>query len=231
MSHSIENIRLFQNKSKPEECLDIHFYLRFYLIVATCLSGLLAGMTSTMGKMWLETVSFEKGFGMFFNYQCWITGLSVAFTVYANLTNLNMTISLFPQLQVLPAYECCVILGILICGGIIMKEFSMYTVPQIVMIFIGSSIAIIGIMFRVSMLEEEDDVAKSQIFMDTVDDPVSIENKEGCQQDYVTVQFGDDEKELANHDIKSFNEVIKFIERKAMDESFGSNNCLKLRHI
>ena len=199
MSHSIENIRQFQNKTKPEGCLNIHFYLRLYLIVANCLSGLLAGMTSTMGKMFLETISFEEGSSMFFNYQCWVTGLSVAFTVYTNLMNLNMTISLFPQLQVMPAYECCVILGILICGGIIMKELSMYTVPQIFMIFIGSSIAIIGIMIRVSMLEEEDDVAKSQIFMDCVEDPVSIEKKEGCQQDYITMQFGDDEKELANH--------------------------------
>lgn len=114
-------------------------------------------MTSTMGKMFLEICAIEEGYDWFFNPLAWLTGISVCFTVFSNLYNLNFTIGLFNQLQVMPTYECSIILGTLVSGGIIMNEFGLYELRQLLLIFLGSSIAIVGIMYKVCMLEAYED--------------------------------------------------------------------------
>jgi hypothetical protein len=47
----------------------------------------------------------------------------------------------------------------MVSGGIVMNEFKLYELRQLLLIFVGSSIAIVGIMVKVCMLEisEEDE--------------------------------------------------------------------------
>jgi hypothetical protein len=59
--------------------------------------------------------------------------------------------------MVMPTYECCVIFGTLVSGGIVMDEFSYYATSQLYFIFLGSTISISGIMYKVCKLEPEDD--------------------------------------------------------------------------
>ena len=56
----------------------------------------------------------------------------------------------------MPPYESCVIFGNLLAGGFIMNEFKAYTTSEIVFLFIGCIIAVFGILYKVSMLDEED---------------------------------------------------------------------------
>ena len=113
-----------------------------------------------MGKMFLQVISFEEGWHFLINPMAWITGLSVVFTVFSNLANLNATLRLYSQLMVMPTYECCIILGTLLSGGIVMNEFSYYGTKQLLTIFCGTSIAFVGIMYKICMLEINDEVRK-----------------------------------------------------------------------
>ena len=56
----------------------------------------------------------------------------------------------------MPPYESCVIFGNLLAGGFIMNEFKAYTTSEIVFLFVGCAIAVFGILYKVSMLDEED---------------------------------------------------------------------------
>jgi hypothetical protein len=75
----------------------------------------------------------------------------------------------------MPTYECSIILGTLVSGGIVMKEFYMYESKQLMFIFIGSCIAICGIMYRVCLLEEEDLFQSSEKHSEYDNNTVDIE--------------------------------------------------------
>ena len=85
----------------------------------------------------------------------WVFTVLTFGSMLCNLINLNRSVSLFSQLHVMPTYECSIIFGTLLSGGIIMEEFSYYTPQQLTLIFIGSSICVIGIMWKVCLLELE----------------------------------------------------------------------------
>ena len=56
----------------------------------------------------------------------------------------------------MPTYECCIIFGNLISGGLIMNEFDQYTYKQLSFIALGCSICCLGIMYKVCTLESSD---------------------------------------------------------------------------
>jgi hypothetical protein len=62
----------------------------------------------------------------------------------------------------MPNFESCNIFGNLLAGGFIMAEFQAYKTTEIVFVFIGCSLAVFGILYKVSMLDEED-IEKSLI--------------------------------------------------------------------
>ena len=93
--------------------------------MANLMSGMFGGMTSTMGKMFILIATFKSGF--VHSFLAWGTGLSVIGMVVSNYYNLNLIVALYSQLIVLPTYECCIILGTLVSGGIVMQEFLFYT--------------------------------------------------------------------------------------------------------
>ena len=121
------------------------------------LSGLFGGMTSTMGKLFMSVCHYQSGLDFLTTPMAWATGLPVIFSVFSNLANLNSTISLYSQLMVMPTYECCIIIGSLLCGGFVMGELDYYGEKELLMIGLGSSICVSGIMYKVCMLEPEND--------------------------------------------------------------------------
>jgi len=95
------------------------------------LSGTLAGMNCVLGKLFALVASqnyiLKNPLLIVFEEGCWITGIMVVFSVFGNLINLNITISLYSQLITMPTYECCIIFGTFMSGGVVMGEFGYYT--------------------------------------------------------------------------------------------------------
>jgi hypothetical protein len=56
----------------------------------------------------------------------------------------------------MPTYECAIIFGNLISGGLIMNEFAQYSYTNLAFIAVGSSTCMFGIMYKVCTLENED---------------------------------------------------------------------------
>lgn len=75
-------------------------------------------------------------------------GLTLAFCIVSNLSNLNHSMSMFSQLHVLPIYESCCIFFNLISGGLILGEFALYTREQLCYIMFGCLLSISGILFK-----------------------------------------------------------------------------------
>ena len=117
------------------------------------LSGIFGGMTSTCCKLFLRIAEYEEGTLFLRDPIAWLFIILITASMIANLVNLNKTITLFSQLQVMPTYECCVIFGTLQTGGVILGEFSFYTNTQLSLIFLGSSICITGILWKICLLE------------------------------------------------------------------------------
>jgi len=109
-----------------------------------------------MGKNFLQVVSYESMWSWLTNPMALLCGLSVCFTLYCNLFLLNGTIGMYSQLQVLPIYECCIIIGTLISGGIINEELQLYEFQQLMFIGVGSCIIMMGIMMKICFLEVDD---------------------------------------------------------------------------
>lgn len=179
--------------------------LRAYLLSVCLLSGCLSGMVTTMGKMWLVLVTLKPISSLLSDPFFYLCGLSVFFCVWSSVVNLNATIRLYSQLLVMPTYECCIIIGTFVSGGLVMGEFSYYSMHQLSFIFIGSCIAISGIMYKVIALEV-DDVQKQPDFQN-----------EDCVLD-----FNEGKK-------RRFEEMIKFILTQKVEpkKDFENNSSIK----
>lgn len=105
--------------------------------------------------MFLLVCSFCPGISFLWEPLAWLTGMSVVFSVFSNVYNLNSTIALYSQLLVMPTYECSIIIGTLLSGGIVMQEFAFYKHQQLLIIMVGTCLAITGIMYKVCMLEAD----------------------------------------------------------------------------
>lgn len=126
LKHDKHAIQMIQGTSRSE-IFNLNFCLRFYLILVNVLSGCFSGMTVVNAKMFLE-ITGKKDPQEFLSDSMWyLTLVLMVSMVLCNLRNLNQTISLYSQLLVMPTYECCIICGTLLAGGIVMNEFSYYT--------------------------------------------------------------------------------------------------------
>ena len=134
--------------------------LRAFLILTNLLSGTLSGITCCLGKLMIM-VFVSPGVVSdplsIFKMRCaWLLALCVNITVWSNLFNLNLTVSLYSQLITMPTYECCILLGTFMSGGVVMGEFSYYTNKQLIIILVGLCTCMSGIMYKVCMLENAD---------------------------------------------------------------------------
>ena len=86
--------------------------------------------------------------------------LLIAASMVANLIGLNHTLSLFPQLKVIPAYQSSQIICTMLSGGIILNEFQGYSAPQLIANFFGSVICILGLTWNNEILSGIQKVAQ-----------------------------------------------------------------------
>lgn len=159
-------LKIIQGKPMPG-IFKLNFWLRFYLILVNVLSGCFSGFTVVNAKMCIEITSKKAPQDLFTDPMWYLTFVLMATMIISNLANLNQTISLYSQLLVMPTYECCIICGTLMAGGIVMNEFTYYTSQQLCLIFMGSLIAICGILYKVCVLEAEDIQQKTLTEMST----------------------------------------------------------------
>lgn len=144
-------------EDKDKDFFSLHIFIRAFLLLSSILSGVLCGLTAVMGKIFIITLSNSTGIlDVVTNVSAWITGISVVVTVFSNLINVNITVSLYSQLITMPTYECAIIFGNLISGGLIMNEFAQYSYTNLGFIAVGSSLCMLGIMYKVCMLENAD---------------------------------------------------------------------------
>jgi hypothetical protein len=59
-----------------------------------------------------------------------------------------------------------VIVGNLLSGGIVMNEFDFYSKDQLMMLFCGTFICVIGIFYKVSMIEDIKVLSKNSMKSD-----------------------------------------------------------------
>ena len=96
--NTMENVYHFQGitEEKDKDFFSLHIFIRAFLLLANVLSGVLCGLTAVMGKIFIMTSSRSTGiFDLATNVSAWITGLSCCTTVFSNLVNVNITVSLY----------------------------------------------------------------------------------------------------------------------------------------
>jgi len=117
-------------------------------MLTSLLSGIFAGLAASNAKLLTNIFKFyEPGEYLLLAATYLHVGL-ILVGIGANFLNLNITIGLYSQLAAMPPYESSVIIGNLLCGGIVMNEFQHYELYQLCIIFAGSFICINGILYR-----------------------------------------------------------------------------------
>ena len=141
------------NVADKEERMNLHVTLQSFLVVTSMLSGMLCGVTSVAMKLALEIVTLAPHYVT--NYMLYAMIMTLALTSLLNFLNLTTTLMLYSQLYTMPPYESAVIFGNLLAGGFIMNEFQDYSYMAIFILFIGSAIAVFGILYKVRFIDEE----------------------------------------------------------------------------
>lgn len=116
------------------------------------LSGGLCGLTSTAMKLALDIFVFSPA--CWSEYMFYVMMAALLLTSFLNFLNLTTTLMLYSQLYTMPSYESSIIFGNLMAGGFIMNEFVNYTALQLFFLFLGSAIAVAGILYKVRYIDE-----------------------------------------------------------------------------
>jgi hypothetical protein len=94
----MDDVYYFQgiSEEKDKDLISLHIFIRAFLLLSSILSGILCGLTAVMGKIFIITCSNSDGmYDIATNVSAWITGASVVATVFSNLINVNITVSLY----------------------------------------------------------------------------------------------------------------------------------------
>jgi hypothetical protein len=86
----------------------------------------------------------------------YICAFTAVFGLVYTLYNQNINLSYYSQLLVMPVFLCSVIIGTLLSGCFILGEFKYYNKQELWIIAVGNSISIIGIIYKVCVLEAKD---------------------------------------------------------------------------
>ena len=122
----------------------------------------------------------------------------------------------------MPTYECCVIFGNLISGGLIMDEFAQYSYRNLVFIGVGCSLCMLGIMYKVCTLETADVLKIESDKFSTQPEGQEIEmtlnsKKKTSDEKFMKVSDSNDDlefKNFENHEnANTFDEIIKSLQQ------------------
>ena len=117
-------------------------------MLTSLLSGMFAGLAASNAKLLSNIFKFYDPGEYLAIGATYLHVALILIGIGANFFNLNITIGLYSQLAAMPPYESSVIIGNLLCGGIVMSEFDHYRAWQLSIIFAGSFVCINGILYR-----------------------------------------------------------------------------------
>ena len=117
-------------------------------MLTSLVSGIFAGLAASNAKLLSNIFKYFPPGEYFSLGATYLHAGLILVGIGANFLNLNITIGLYSQLAAMPPYESSVIIGNLLCGGIVMNEFEHYEAYQLGLIFAGSFICINGILYR-----------------------------------------------------------------------------------
>ena len=102
-------------------------HARSFLMLTSVLSGCIIGLLTSNSKLFTESIKMCDSIAdMIINPYIYFFGGMMMLTMAANFYNLNITMSMYSQLYVLPFYESCSICFNLLSGLAIMGEFELY---------------------------------------------------------------------------------------------------------
>lgn len=153
-----ELCQLQGRKVQEGKLLTITTHVRCFLMITSMLSGCLIGLLTSNTKLFTESIRMSESIAaVIVNPFVYLSGAMVIACLSSNFYNLNVTMSMYSQLYVLPFYESCSICFNLVSGLVLMGEFELYTALQLSCIFIGCLISVTGILLKLLVLEAYDD--------------------------------------------------------------------------
>lgn len=146
-----------QGQEVKDNFFNIRTHVRSFLLLTSILSGCIIGLLTSNTKMFTETVKMSSSYAStIINPFFYLFGGNMFICMTANFYNLNITMSLYSQLYVLPFYESCSICFNLVSGLMLMGERDLYSKQQLSCIFIGCLISVSGILLKLQTLEAYD---------------------------------------------------------------------------
>jgi len=131
--------------------MSMKLHLRIFLLLTCIFSGIFVGLLTCSSKLTFETIKLADN--PYLNPFVYLLIICNVLCIVGSLYNLNLLFKRFSQLYVLPISEACLILANLLSGGIIMAEFKLYSYGQLILVFLGCFISLLGIFVKMSKLE------------------------------------------------------------------------------
>ena len=154
MRNSFKNLQLYQGIEESTKSFSIITHVKLFLLITSLFSGCFVSIFLSHGKLVQEFMKNSDGIGEALkNPLFYILQINTFLGMFINFYNLNITMSKYSQLYVMPFYESCSMFFNLITGIMLIGEGELYTNSQLTKIFIGNIVCITGIFLKMSTLE------------------------------------------------------------------------------
>lgn len=139
---------------ETSESSPVAFHVKMFLLLTSLFSGCFVSIFLSHGKLVQEFMKNSGDLGdALSNPLFYILAINTFLGMFINFYNLNVTMSMYSQLYVMPFYESCSMFFNLITGIMLIGEGELYTTTQLICIFIGNIVCITGIFLKMSVLE------------------------------------------------------------------------------
>jgi hypothetical protein len=124
MRNTRDELFYLQDQKDKRQFWTVRTHVRTFLIITSVLSGCLIGLLTSNSKLFTESIKMSHTIpAMIINPYIYFFGGMMIILMSSAFYNLNLTMSLYSQLFVLPFYESCSICFNLASGLLIMGEF------------------------------------------------------------------------------------------------------------
>lgn len=112
------------------------------------LTGVYSGVSAVATKYLVEvlretTDMTAKIYGLIASISMLIISLIL------NLTTMNHLLSLYPSLKAVPTSQSMILIGTVMCGGILLDEFAAYTALKLLLFCLGVIICVVGLYLKI----------------------------------------------------------------------------------
>ena len=118
------------------------------LFAESCLTGLYAGISSVATKFLIEVLREQQDqasrkLGLI------ISSTMLLLSLLFNMTTMNHLLSLYPSLKAVPSSQSMIIIGTIVCGGVMLDEFAAYTYTSLFVFSVGAFVCILGLYLKI----------------------------------------------------------------------------------